>query len=214
MRAIKRYIKQLSQLESMRKKLKILLTSSSLFMLAGGLFGPLYAVFVEDIGGDLLTAGSAYAAFSVAAGILIFLISRWEDRVKHQEKLIIAGYVLSCLGYLGYIFVQSPFQLFAIQIVFGVGEAIGTPAYDGLYSRFLDKGKFISEWGVWESLYYIIAGISAAIGGLLASLYGFRFLFIVMFIVSMIGLAVSTSLVSLERSRKSKRSRGKSRIKR
>lgn len=134
MQAIKRYIKQLSQLESMRKKLKILLTSSSLFMLAGGLFGPLYAVFVEDIGGDLLTAGSAYAAFSVAAGILIFLISRWEDRVKHQEKLIIAGYVLSCLGYLGYIFVQSPFQLFAIQIVFGVGEAIGTPAYDGLYS--------------------------------------------------------------------------------
>ena len=51
----------------MQRKLKILLFASALFMLAGGLFGPIYAVFVEEIGGDLLTAGGAYAAFSIAA---------------------------------------------------------------------------------------------------------------------------------------------------
>ena len=43
----------------MKRKLKILLMASALLMLAGGLFGPIYAVFVEQIGGDLLTAGGA-----------------------------------------------------------------------------------------------------------------------------------------------------------
>ncbi|MCK4670785.1 MAG: MFS transporter [Nanoarchaeota archaeon] len=188
----------------MRKELKILLLASSLFMLAGGLFGPLYAVFVEDIGGDLLTAGGAYAAFSIAAGVLIFIISRWEDHVKHQEKFIIIGYALSCLGYLGYIFVQVPLHLFLVQIVFGVGEAIGVPAYDGLYSKFLDKGRYISEWGVWESMAYIVTGVAAIIGGLLASLYGFRLLFVIMFIASLAGLAISIFLISKKGKRQSK----------
>jgi MFS family permease len=164
-------------------------------MLAAGLFGPIYAVFVEEIGGDLLTAGSAYSAFAIAAGILIFFISRWEDHVKHQEKLVVAGYALSCLGFLGYLLIREPWHLFVVQVIFGLGEAINTPAYDGLYSKHLDRGKFASEWGLWDSMYYITIGISAAIGGFLASLYGFRFLFVIMFFVSVIGLIISTFLV-------------------
>lgn len=179
----------------MQKELKILLLSSALFMLAGGLFGPIYAIFVEEIGGDILTAGTAYSVFAIAAGILIFFISRWEDHVKHQEKLVIAGYFLSCLGFLGYLLINQTWHLFLVQIVFGLGEAIGTPAYDGLYSKHLDKGKFVSEWGLWESMAYIITGIAAAIGGVLASIYGFKFIFVIMFLLSLIGLIASSSLV-------------------
>ncbi len=179
----------------MRKKLKVLLFSSALFMLAGGLFGPIYAIFVEDIGGDILTAGGAYGAFAIAAGILIYFISKWEDHVKHQEKLIIAGYVFSIIGFAGYLFVQKPWHLFIVQIIFGLGEAIGTPAYDGLYSKNLDKGKYISEWGIWESMDYIIAGVSAITGGFLASIYGFKSLFIIMLILSIIGLFISFFLI-------------------
>ena len=62
----------------MKRELKILLLTSSLFMFAGGLFGPLYAVFVEGIGGNLLTAGSAYSVFAVAAGASIFFISKYD----------------------------------------------------------------------------------------------------------------------------------------
>lgn len=179
----------------MQKELKILLFSSALFMLAAGLFGPIYAVFVEEIGGDLLTAGLAYAAFSISAAILIFFISKWEDRVKHQEKLVVFGYILSCTGFLGYLLIQKPWHLFIVQIIFGIGEAIGTPAYDGLYSGHLDKGKFVSEWGLWESMQWIVTAVAAAVGGFLANVYGFRFLFVVMLGLSIIGLVVSLSLV-------------------
>ncbi len=179
----------------MQKELKILLISSNLFLLAGGLFGPIYAVFVEQIGGDLLTAGGAYGAFSISAGILIFFISRWEDHVRHQEKLVVLGFLMNCIGFAGYLFIRNPIDLFIVQIVFGIGEAVNTPAFDGLYSKHLDRGRFVSEWGLWESMYRVITAIAAALGGLLAMLYGFRLLFTVMLIISIAGLLISVMLV-------------------
>ena len=156
----------------MQKVLKILLLASGLSLLAGGLFGPIYAIFVEQIGGDILTAGTAYAAFAISAGVLIFVISRWEDHIKYKETLVIMGYALGCFGFLGYLLIQDPLDLFAVQVIFGIATAIGTPAYDGLYSKHLDKGKFVSEWGLWESMNYILVGISAAVGGFLAKFFG------------------------------------------
>ena|SRR3989344_8807544 len=179
----------------MKRELKILLLTSSLFMFAGGLFGPLYAVFVEGIGGNLLTAGSAYSVFAVAAGVSIFFISKWEDHVKHQEKLVVLGYAFSFIGYICYLFVNQPLDLFFVQLIFGVGGAICTPAYDGLYSKSLDKGKYASEWGMWESMAYIVTGIAALIGGYVANTYGFRILFSMMIIVSLIGLITSIILL-------------------
>jgi DHA2 family multidrug resistance protein-like MFS transporter len=179
----------------MKKELRILLWASAMFMLAGGLFGPLYAVFVEDIGGDLLTAGGAWAIYLIVAGIVVYFISRWEDHVKHQEKLVVWGFVLSVIGFAGYLFIREPWHLFLVQVIFGFGEAIGTPAFDGLYSKHLDKGKFASEWGLWESMDYIIAGIAALIGGLVANYYGFRLLFVIMLILSIIGVIISVFLV-------------------
>jgi MFS family permease len=179
----------------MQRELKILLSTSGLSILAAGLFGPIYAVFVEQIGGDLLTAGTAYSAFAIAAGVLIFFISRWEDNVKHKEKLVVIAYFLACLGFVGYLLIKNPFDLFLVQIVFGVSTAIGAPAYDGLYSKHLDKGKFISQWGIWESMNYIVMGIAAAVGGFIANLYGFKVLFWAMLGLSLLALAVSLLLL-------------------
>lgn len=179
----------------MQKELRILLLSSSLFMLAGGLLGPIYAIFVGEIGGGILTAGASYAVFAIAAGVLIFFVSRWEDHFKNLEKLVIAGYVLNCSGFLGYLLIRNPIDLFIVQAVFGVGQAVGVPAFDGLYSKHLDKGKFASQWGLWESMSFIITGVSAVLGSLIVTVYGFRFLFFVMLGLSLVGLAVSTLLV-------------------
>ncbi len=178
----------------MNKALKVLLVVSAFSSLAAGMFVPLYAVFVEEIGGDLLVAGEAYAAFSIAAGILIFFISKWENSVKHQENLVVMGYALASLGFLGLLFVETPVHLFIVQIVFGISTAITNPAFDGLYSRLLDRGKFVMEWGLWESTAFIFTGIAALAGGFIASVYGFRTLFAAMFVLSLGAVAVSLYL--------------------
>jgi MFS family permease len=179
----------------MKPNLRILLLSSFFLSLATGFFGPIYAVFVEEIGGDLLTAGSAYAAFSIASGVLIFFLSRWEDHVKHQERLLIGSRVLSVIGFAGYLLIGNPLDLFIVQLILGISAAIGYPAFDSMYSKNLDRGKFASEWGMWESMYCITLGIAAITGGYIAQIYGFRLLFIVMIIISILSLIVSLFLV-------------------
>src|SRR3989338_6830420 len=140
----------------MQRELKILLFVSVFINLAGGAFGPVYAVFVKEIGGDLLTAGIAQSIYALAAGALMFVLSRWEDHVKHQEKLVVLGRIFTVIGYFTYMFVNSSMSLFAAQIFLGIGTAIIAPAFDSLYSKHLDKGKFASQWGVWESSNWFI----------------------------------------------------------
>ncbi|MBW3021117.1 hypothetical protein KY334_07520, partial [Candidatus Woesearchaeota archaeon] len=82
----------------MQRELKIMLTTSALINLAGGMLGPIYAIFVQDIGGAILTAGSSYSIFAIVAGIMTFFVAKLEDRYDHQEFLIVIGYFIMCLG--------------------------------------------------------------------------------------------------------------------
>ena len=186
----------------MNRELKILFITSGFFFLAGGLFGPIYAVFVEQIGGDLLIAGTAFGAFSITTALFTFILSKWEDRVKHQEKLVVAGYFLSCIGFAGYLLIKQPFDLFIVQIIFGLGDAVTLPVWDSLYSKHLDKGRYASEWGSWEAMRSVIIAIAASLGGLLAGIYGFRFLFLLMLLLSLIGFFLSLSLILKQRRKK------------
>ena len=179
----------------MRKQLKILLAADSLFVLAGGLLGPIYAIFVQNIGGDILTAGSSYAAFAFTSGILIYLIGKWEDHVKHLEKLLVASHALSCLGFIGYLLIQQPVHLFAVQIIFGIAGAVNKPAYDALYSKYLARTKAASQWGTWEGMVWISSAIGAVVGSYVAQVYGFRYLFTIMLGASIVGLTVSSLLI-------------------
>ncbi|MBU2640173.1 MAG: MFS transporter, partial [Nanoarchaeota archaeon] len=119
------------------------------------------------------------------------------------------GYCLSCIGYFGYLLIREPWHLFIVQIIFGLGSAVGTPAYDGLYSKHLDKGKFASQWGMWESMAWIVIGVAAASGGFLADRYGFRILFVIMFVISLLGLLTSLFLVVKKKSKKLKKQKFK-----
>jgi MFS family permease len=180
---------------SMDRYLKILLATYGLFVLAGGLLGPIYGVFVRNIGGDLTTAGISYGLFAISAGLLLFFFGVWEDHAKHKEKFVIVGYALAVVGLTGYLFVRNPTDLFIVQIILGLAQAINTPAYDALYSKHLDKGKAASEWGLLEGMDYMGQGIAAIIGGFIAAWYGFEILFSAMAILAAIGFVLSFTLI-------------------
>lgn len=179
----------------MNKALKLMLFVSAMFTLADEAFLPLYAMFVSDIGGGLLTAGQAYAVFGISCGILIFIISRWEDRVNHKEKLVVVGYGIKVLGFALLLAVAKPVHFFAVQAVLGIGEAVAVPAYDSTYSKLLDQGKFAREWGMWEATWYITAAVAGLVGAFVAQKFGFPALFVFMVAVSSIGFFASLGLL-------------------
>ena len=178
----------------MHKQNKLFLTMFSFFVLSGAMLGPIYAIFVKEIGGDILAAGGAWSIFMMVSGVGILFMGKIQDRFKSNKNFIILGYLFTSLAYLGYFFVSNVIQLFLVQVLLGIGEMIVVPARDSFYTKYINKEKMASQWAAWESLWFITAGIAALLGAFIANRFGFKFLFLTMFILSLVGLAVSTQL--------------------
>ena len=71
------------------------------------MLGPIYAIFVQEIGGDILAAGSAWATFMITSGIGIFLMGKLVDKIQREKPILMLGYALASLGFLGYFFVSN-----------------------------------------------------------------------------------------------------------
>lgn len=183
----------------MRWKARSLLISESLYEFAAGLFGPIYAIFVERIGGDILTAGWAWALFSIVTGVTLYVMGKLEDRIKKNNWMVVVGFSIASLGLLGYVFVSHPWQLFVVQALLGFGWAFGTPAIDTIYSQNLEKKKINSQWGIWEASMRIVEGVSAFIGGIIVFALGFKVLFLIMFGISLISIFVVSRLIRQSR---------------
>lgn len=87
------------------------------------------------------------------------------------------------IGYLLYTKVNSIWFLLIVQVIIGLGEAVYAPAFDVVYSNYLEGRKTGTQWGVLESLYYFTAASGALIGGLIVTKFGFKTLFIIMSIL-------------------------------
>lgn len=179
----------------MHRELKILNTASAFHVFALGLFGPFFAVFVNDIGGSATVAGTSYSIYAIAAGVLMYLSSRFEESRERMDILLITGYGLSTIAFTGYIFVDRPIHLFLVQGLLGIATAITSPAFDELYSKNLDAGHEALQWGIWESMYWIVSGTSALLAGIIVDSYGFSPLFALMAALSLLSTLTAAGII-------------------
>ena len=178
----------------MNPYVKSLLLGSFLWYLGAGLFGPLYAVFAERIGGDILELTGAYALYLVTTGLLSIIIGRVIDGHRLKKHLMLAGYALNALGTFGYLVISTPSDLFLVQAVLGVAAALATPTWDALFSMHLDRNRVGFEWGVSAGMPNVVTGIALLVGGLIVAAYGFPTLFVVMGIIQVIATLVQASV--------------------
>lgn len=165
---------------SFNKATRILLMTNGFILIAAAMLGPIYAFFVEEIGGDLLSASYTFGVFAVVAGVVTLVSGNYTDKLKENELIIVLGYGIMGIGFLGYILVNSIATLLVIQVIIGLGEAIYVPAFDAIYSKHLYKRRSGRQWGAWEALNYFSIAFGAIIGGLLVTFFGFNIIFIAM----------------------------------
>lgn len=162
------------------QSIRVLLSTNSLIRLAAAMLGPIYALFVQEIGGNLLDASIAGAVFACSAGVTVLLTGKMIDKHGKPHQILLVGYLFIGLGFFSYAFATTFVHLLLIQILIGFGEAIASPAFDVLYSKHLDHGRAGTEWGAWEAMNYMTMAIGALIGGVIANAAGFSVLFIIM----------------------------------
>ena len=166
------------------KQIRILLLTNGLILIAGAMLGPIYALFVEGVGGDLLDASYAFGTYALAAGITTLISGKYADRLKENEMIVVLGYAIMGLAFFGYTLVNSIWSLLIVQSIIGLGEAIYSPAFDAVYSKHLDGHKSGREWGAWESINYFTTTFGAITGGFLVTFFGFNSMFVVMGLLS------------------------------
>lgn len=185
----------------MKKGYKILLTASLLATFADSLFGPFYAVYVEQIGGDIMDIGHTIAVFGIATGFLMILMGKISDRLN-KELIIIFGYFLYTVGTLGYIMISSPWQLFALQIVFALGTACLSGPWAALFAKFVQKGKEGEQWGIGSGGQHIIFGVGIFVGTAMIGWWGFDVLFLCMAALMLAATIVQARLYFIGRNAK------------
>ena len=182
----------------MKKEVEILTAVSLFYNMGAGLFTPVYALFVRDIGGTAVEAGIAWAIYSIVLGILTMVFGRMEDHKLNKRKMVFFGYIIVAFCSLGYLLIQEPWHLFALQFLIGLGVAILAPAWYALFGLFEDKGAEASEWSLWSGGRSIFMGIAAIGGGFIINTFGWETLFITMFVFQIIAALISVKLLKKE----------------
>ena len=174
---------------------KILLIASSLWFFGEGLFTPLFAVFSEKIGGDILDLTWALSLYLILTGILYIVFGKILRNSKHKEVALIIGYLLNTVFTFAYLLVHNSTQLLLLQIGLAISEALSTPIWDSLFAKYLERTDDSFFWGIAGGHSQLISGIAIAIGGLVIYYFSFDTLFIIMGCIQALATLTQTGLL-------------------
>ena len=183
------------------KIIKTLVMGDILFFSAFGLIGPIFAVFItgQIPGATVATAGFAATINLLVKAALQLPIAHYIDKKKGEKDdffLMVAGYLLISLIPFMYIFIKTPLHLYIVQAIYGVGAAFANPGWYAIFTRHIDKEKEGTEWSLENVSVALAAAGAAAVGGLIAQNFGFQTLFVIVGVLSLIGLVIQISLYS------------------
>lgn len=174
---------------------RILLIASSLWFFGEGLFSPLFAVFSEKIGGDILDVTWALSVYLCLTGILYMVFGKLLRKSKYKEHFLILGYLLNTILTFSYIFIQTSHQLLLLQVGLAIAEALSTPIWDALFAKYLEKSDDSLFWGIAGGHSQLVSGIAIALGGLVIYYFSFNLLFIIMGCIQAFATIVQTRLL-------------------
>lgn len=184
------------------KVVKTLIYSDFLLQSGWGLIGPIFAIFLTNQikGGSLAIVGIVAAVFWITKSIIQPFVAHQMDK-NHGEKddliyLIVGMYVANLIP-LGYIFASQPWHIYVLEFIRAIAMAAVYPAWTAIFTRHVDKGREAFSWSLESSSLGIAAGIASVCGAWLASVYGFKNVFV---LVSVFGLLSSSVLLLIRKS--------------
>jgi len=184
------------------KVIRTLIVSDFFLQSGWGLVSPIFAIFiVERInGGTLAFIGLIAATYWIIKSIAQPFIAHYLDIVKGEKddfKLLVSGMLVANLIPLFYIFASELWHIFLLEALRGLAMACVFPTWSGIFTRHIDKGWEAFSWSIQSTAVGFAFGFAAAFGGILATILGFKILFV---LVSVFGLT-ATFLLFLIRKR-------------
>jgi hypothetical protein len=183
------------------KVIRTLIISDFLLQAGWGLIGPIFAVFITKSveGGSLATVGFAAGTFWFTKSIVQLFIGHFLDIKKGEEddfKFLVGGLFVSNLVPLGYFFSSNILHIIFLEFIRGLAMAAVVPSWAAIFTRHIDKGWEAFSWSIQStSLGFAVAG-AASLGGILATILGFKIVFI---LVSFFGIISTLVLLRIKK---------------
>jgi len=162
--------------------------ASDVALLTGfGFIDPIFALFITqkitvgNVGEAARVAGFAIAIYWGVLSLLMISFGRYLDKTQGEKDdiyFIIIGNILAAVAVFGYIFSSLPWHIYVLKGIYALGMAMNIPGWTAIFTRHIDKGKEAFEWATRATVIGIGAGVSGALGGVIASKFGFNILFV------------------------------------
>ncbi len=165
---------------ALNKYNKLLISGANIWYFGEGMLGPLFAIFTERIGGNILDISWAWATYLIVSGLLYILVGKMTDARNNNEEIMILGYGLNALLTFGYLLVSKPWHLFLVQIGLGVASALATPTWDALFTKDKSIKNNGYRWGLAGGTAHIITGVAVVLASYIVSYGSFTALFLTM----------------------------------
>lgn len=169
-------------MQPINKVIKILILSDVALISGLGFVTPIFAIFLTSQiqGGNVKVVGYAAAIYWIVMSLVVIPFGRYLDK-NHGEKddlwFIIIGNLLAALAIFGYLFSRLPWHIYLLQTVYALGMGMNIPGYTAIFTRHIDKGREAFDWSVRAALIGMGAGLTGALGGIVAHKFGFHVLF-------------------------------------
>ncbi|MBI2640216.1 MAG: MFS transporter [Candidatus Sungbacteria bacterium] len=148
-----------------------------------GFLAPVFAVFVTQQipGGSVAVVGFVITIYWVTKSILQLFVARFIDR-NHGELddfyFFLGGMFLNAIFISLYYFASEVWHVYLLHFLIAIADAMLVPPFYAIFTRHIDKGKEGFEWSLYSS-FSLGAGsaLGGAVGGLIATVAGFRIIF-------------------------------------
>jgi MFS family permease len=181
----------------MDKRARILIWSSNLWNFGDGLLGPLFAVFAQQVGGNILDIAWAWGIYLIIMGVGIIIVGHISDKIS-KLNLLLSGYILSTLFTFAYLLVHTAQMLFIVQGGLGIATALANPTYFALLAGYSSKNADGALWGWADGRDKIAIGLAVFCGGLIVSRFGFQALFVLMGVLQLLSALYLARLYHFE----------------
>ena len=182
---------------SINRIVKFFIFSDLLLWVGWGFIDPLFSVFViKNIeGATLVSLGFLATIYWMVKGALQIPISLFLDKTNGEKDdfyALILGLMVSGVSAFILMLANNMPQVYFVQFLKAVGFALYIPAWTAIFSRHLDKEHTAFDWAFSSSAVSFGIGIAGAVGGTIASYFGFNFVFL---IVGLMSLASAITLL-------------------
>ncbi len=184
---------------SVNKVIKTLIIFDLAVLSGWGLLSPIFAVFItkQIVGGTLVVVGLATATYWLVKSLVQWPIARYLDKTPSENDdfySLVMGSCLIAIAPFGYIFATLPWQVYLLEVVVAIGDAMVVPAWYSIFTRHVNKFQIGSEWTLNSIAIGLGTAVAAALGGWIASRFGFPAVFILVGLLSAIGVLILISL--------------------